>query len=273
MVKMGTVWDRTAEFLTDNLGALAPVALLAYFVPFSISGSFAEASVGARFDFQLMLQLINLAFGVLAVWGSLTIIAMVFDVEPRGAGSVGLRWLVPAVLVSAVLLVAFVAVCAPIAWALSANGYDFDAALRGGQPEMPLTVELPVLLYAVAICVLLLWTTARLIVINPVIVAEKKMFASLARSWAMTRGAALPIVGVILLYLLVSMVAVLATKTVFGSIFQLIAGAPTSPVSLSRVLTSVMVAAVQTGFTVIAPVFTAKLYLALKQRESAAAAA
>jgi hypothetical protein len=40
MVKMSTVWDRTAEFLSDNIGAIVPVALLAFFVPASIGGSF-----------------------------------------------------------------------------------------------------------------------------------------------------------------------------------------------------------------------------------------
>jgi hypothetical protein len=273
MVKMGTVWDRTAEFLTDNLTALVPVSLLAYFVPFSIRGNFAYASEGARLDFQLVLQLVALGFAVLAVWGSLTIIAMVFDSEPRSAGGVGARRLPAALLVSVLLLGVFLVLCAPVAWALTAFDFNLEAMMQGGQAAMPPVIEWPVALYLVVVLGVALWASARLLVLNPVIVAEKRMFGALARSWALTRGLTWPILGVILLYLLVSTVAVLATQMVFGSIFQLVAGEPTSAVSLSRVLTSVMVAAVQTGFTVIVPVFTAKLYQALTQREAAAAAA
>jgi len=54
----------------------------------------------------------------------------------------------------------------------------------------------------------------------------------------------------------------LATQLVFGSIFRLVAG-QSDGLSLSNILTSVMVAAVQAGFTVIVPVFSAKLYQAL----------
>ena len=39
MVNMGNVWDRTTEFLSDNLGAVVPIALLTIFVPQSISGA------------------------------------------------------------------------------------------------------------------------------------------------------------------------------------------------------------------------------------------
>jgi hypothetical protein len=66
MVKMGTVWDRTAEFLTDNLTAIVPIALLAFFVPFSIQGNFAHIRDGANPGFALTLQLVSLAFGLAA---------------------------------------------------------------------------------------------------------------------------------------------------------------------------------------------------------------
>jgi hypothetical protein len=272
MVKIGTVWERTAEFLTDNLGALLPVSLLAYFVPFSIRGNFAYVSEGARLDFQLVLQLVGLGFAVLAVWGSLTIIAMVFDTDPRNAGGVGVRRLPAALAVSVVLLLVLMLFCAPIAWAFSAYGYDLGAVMQGAVPAIPAAVGWPLALYAIAVATLTLWATARLVVLNPAIVAEKKWFGAVARSWGLTRGLTWPVIGVILLYALVSSVAVLATQLVFGSVFQLVAGSADSGLSLSRVLTSVMVAAVQTGFTMIVPVFTAQLYLALLQREAAARA-
>ena len=53
---------------------------------------------------------------------------------------------------------------------------------------------------------------------------------------------------------------------VFGSIFKLIAGSD-GGMSLSSVLTSVMTAVVGTALSVVVPVFTAKLYLALDAAE------
>ncbi|HWU96609.1 MAG TPA: hypothetical protein VN029_13500, partial [Sphingomonas sp.] len=90
MAKMGTVWDRTAEFLSDNLGAVLPVALLAFFVPASIEGSFQAAKTGAGPGLILSLYLVQLAFGILSLWGSLTIVAMALDMaDARGAGAIG----------------------------------------------------------------------------------------------------------------------------------------------------------------------------------------
>ena len=36
---MSTVWDRTAEFLSDNLAALTPIVLLGIFVPLTLLGN------------------------------------------------------------------------------------------------------------------------------------------------------------------------------------------------------------------------------------------
>ena len=42
MISMGSVWDRTAEFLSDHLGTILPIALLAIFVPAVVSRHFRE---------------------------------------------------------------------------------------------------------------------------------------------------------------------------------------------------------------------------------------
>jgi hypothetical protein len=262
MLKMGTVWDRTAEFLTDNLATLLPIGLFAFFVPFSIRGNFAYAAESAGFEFQLVLQLVSLGFAILAVWGSLAITAMVLDSGAgASAGTTGTKRLLPALAVAVTMLAALLLAWAPAAIVIGIYGYDFEAAFTS-------PFGWPLALYCVVAVAFALWFSARMMLVNPVIVAEKSIFGAIPRSFRLTRGVTLPIVGVLLLYILVSLVAVLATQIVFGSIFALLAGAPDSPVSLSRVLTSVMVAAVQTGFTMIVPVFTANLYLALTQREA-----
>ncbi len=265
MVKMGTVWDRTAEFLSDNVAVLLPIALLAFFVPASIEGNFQAAMRDAGPELILALRLLQLAFGILSLWGSLTIAAMALDMAPDAgaAGRIGRARLLPALAVSIAMIVAILLLVLPIPLALMANGYDMTAIARGQSVEMSGAMAGGIALYGLALLALLLWLSARLFVTTPVIVREKRMFSALGQSWKLTRGLALRIVGVILLFVLVAWVSMLAAGTVFGSIFTLVAGGGGDGVSLSGVLTSIVVAAVQTGFTVLVPAFTAKLYLAL----------
>jgi len=261
MIKMGTVWDRAAEFLTDNLPAILPIALLAYFVPLSIQGSFAPVIEDASPGLALVLHLITLAFAILSLWGSLTLAAMVLGIA-GDPGSIAVRRLLPALIVWIAVLAGFCLLFLPVILALIAGGADLDSMARGIRPAIPRVIAWPLVLYCLAALAVMLWTCARLIVVTPVIVAERRIFGALARSWRLTRGVTWRVIGVILLFAMVSLVAGLAAKTVFGSIFQLVAG-PGGGLSLTGVLTSVTVAAVQTAFSVIVPVFTAKLYQAL----------
>ncbi|WP_264941312.1 hypothetical protein [Sphingomonas caeni] len=264
---MGTVWDRTAEFLTDNFAAILPISLLAYFVPLSIQGSLEPVMENASAGLALTLSLIGLAFAGLVTWGWLAITAMALD-HPGDPGSVGLRRLVPALLVSVVTFGGICLLALPPILTVGVSGRGID--------DLSMSLPLPVLwalsIYCLLAIVAAVWLTARLILAYPVVVAEKAMFGAIPRSWRLTRGVALPIVGVTLLYAIVSTVATLATKLVFGSVFTLVAG-PGGALSLSSVLTSVMVAAVQTAFFALVPVFAAKLYQALIGAQHSAARA
>lgn len=264
MVKMGTVWDRTAEFLTDNIAAVLPIALLAFFVPASIEGNFQAAMDGATPQFVLALRLVQLAFGLLSLWGTLTITAMALDMAgSETAGKFAGKRFLPALLVAVVCLaVAFVALM-PIPAILGANGVDVMAIAQGRDFDLSPGLAGFVALYLIVLAALLLWIAARLMVTTPVIVREGRWLSALRQSWKLTRGMTWRIIGVILLFALISWVSILAANTVFGSVFALIAGGDRAGVSLAGVLTSIVVAAVQTGFTVLVPAFTAKLYLAL----------
>jgi membrane-anchored glycerophosphoryl diester phosphodiesterase (GDPDase) len=264
MAKMSTVWDRTAEFLSDNLGAILPVALLAFFVPASIEGSFQAAKASAGPALTLSLYLVQLAFGVLSIWGSLVITAMALDMaDARSAGAIARSRLVAALVVSVLLFAAMFLLATPIPIALQIAGYDMLAMARGELTSLSVQMASGIALYMLVLLALFLWIGARLFVVNAVIVREKRMFSALRQSWKLTRGRTLALVGVILLYALVSWVSILAANMVFGSIFALVAGGPAEGISLAGVLTSIVVAAVQTGFTVLVPAFGAKLYLAL----------
>lgn len=264
MVKMGTVWDRTAEFLTDNIAAILPVALLAFFVPASIEGNFQAAMDGASPGLILALQLIQIAFGALTVWGTLAVTAMAFDnADSENATKIAGKRLPAALLVAIVCFAAILALLLPIPVVLGANGVDVVAIAQGRDFELSTGLASFVALYLIAFVILFLWLGARLIVTTAVIVREGRWLSALSQSWKLTRGLTWRIIGVMILFVLLAWVSWLAANTVFGSVFALIAGGDRAGVNLAGVLTSIVVAAVQTGFTVLIPAFTAKLYLAL----------
>jgi hypothetical protein len=267
MVRMGTVWDRTAEFLGDNIATVLPVALLAFFVPASIQGNFAAVREGSGGALALTLHLLQLGFAVLQLWGSLAIAALALEIaSDRTAGQLAARRLGPALLVSIALLVGVLALTLPIPAVLAASGVDLVAVAERRDFEMPRAAAAFVALYLIALAPLLLWLGARLSLVTIVILRERRMFGAVPQSWRLTRGIGFRLFWVILLYAVVSWVAQLAAMTVFGSLFALVAGGEGSGVTLAGVLTAIVVAAVQTGFAVLAPVFTAKLYLALAAR-------
>lgn len=270
MVKMGSVWDRTAEFLSDNIATILPIALLAFFVPASIEGNFEAATVGASQGFMLLLYGLQLVFALISFWGGLVITTMALDIaSDRSAANIATRRFLPALIVSLVLLACVCVAALPIPLALAANGYDMAAIARGETAGMTLRMASFVALYLLVWLILLLWLAARLIVANAVVIRENRLLGAIGQSWSLTRGAAFRIVGVIFLFVIVSWVAELAAKTVFGSIFTLAAGNEGEGVTLASVMTSIVVAAVQSGFMVIPPAFTAKLYLALVARAGA----
>lgn len=273
MISMGTVWDRTAEFLSDNLGTIVPIALAAIFVPAAVSGSLAELNRGATPGLAAGLGLASLLLGIVTFWGQLAITALALDPSlGKGAVPAATRRLPAGLLVMIVLLVAALLLAIPVGVILALNGVDFSAATPGAMPQVPPAAALWVILYVLLLLPVALWLAARLAVVLPVLVGERLALGAIPRSWRLTRGVALKIAGVLILYAVVATVASLAATTAFGAIFTLIAGRGEDGLSLAAVLTGIIGGAVSTAFTVLGTAFTAKLFLALRDRKEAVAA-
>lgn len=270
MVVIGSVWDRTVEFISDNLSAVVPIALMGIFVPLSIYTSLAPLASGVAPGARSLIYCALLALSLWSLWGKLAITALALDPHagrPAATQMAGRR-LLPAIGISLVLLVAVVVATMPIWIMLQLSGFDFAAAASGHVTPPSDSVRGVVLLYALLLGVIFLWLGARLSVVLPTIVMERRGLAVLQRSFRLTRGSALKIVGVVLLYLIVAFVASKATQFVFGAIFNLLFGGE-GTVSLATILTSILVGVVATGFSVLAAAFCTKLYLALRDaRES-----
>lgn len=270
MVDIGAVWDRTVEFISDNLSAVVPIALVGIFVPLTVSASLAPLATGAPPGERSIVYSAMILLSLWSLWGKLGIVALALDPLGGRPGAVQMagRRLLPAVGASLLLLLGVVVTIAPIPIMLQFAGFDFAAAASGHAAEISGNVKGFAGLYGLLICALYFWVGARLCVILPTIVMEQRGFGVFARSFRLTRGIALKMIGVLLLYLTVSIVSQKAAQFVFGALLGLLFDGE-GPVSLPAVLTSILVGVVATAFTVLAAAFTARLYRALRDaRES-----
>jgi hypothetical protein len=264
MVNMGNVWDRTTAFLGEHLSAILPVVLLAIFVPSAVQASIAPLAAHSD-TARLSVNGASLLLSILSLWGQLGIVAWAIDPAGGrgGATRVASRRLVPMIGVALLLLLGALLLIVPIPVVLALSGYDLQAAMNGQQSAVPPDAAGFVLLYGVALLIVFLFLGSRLALVTPLVVAERRGAGVFARSYALTRGIAWKIIGVLVLLLIVATVSVLAARTVFGSILQLIAGGD-GDVTVATLLTAMIVSAVSTVFTVLACAFTAKLYLAAR---------
>jgi len=263
MVIMGNVWDRTTEFLSDNLGAVVPLALAAIFIPVSIKGNLQGLTTTA--GGTLLVQIVSLLLSLISYWGQLAIVALA--INPDGgrpaATTLATQRFPLAVLIGLISVIVLLVAVIPIPVALVQGGVDLQAMVSHQAVTIPPSTGTFVALYAIALVIVLLWLAARLVLISPVVIGERRGLGTFGRSFALTRGLTWRIIGVILLFGIVAIVAVLAAQTVFGSVLRIIFG-DDGTLGLASVLTSILVGAVVTILSVLAGAFTAKLYIAAR---------
>ncbi len=276
MFSMSSVWDRATEFVGDNLSAILPFALV-IIATATVQEITNQAVEGTAPTAMLAASCVLIVVSLFSVVARLAVIALAVDdnrsVGEAAALAIGRLF---AVLLLIVLLFAILGLLTvPMIVALVAGGVD-PQQLRSLNADaiaaLPMGVTLFELVYSLVLGVVLLWIGARLALLLPVMLVERRLFGALGRSFRLTRGYALRILGVLLLIGIVGGVAAMAARTVFGSVLRLALGGETA-FSIASVITAIVVAAVATVFTVIGDAFTGKLYAAARAAEHDTAAA
>jgi hypothetical protein len=270
---MSTVWDRTAEFLSDNLAALTPLVLLGIFVPLTLLGSLMPLMGASGQAGDITLGLLVLALSLVTSWASLAITALAFDPAAGRAPAVQTanRRLLPVLGIGLVTLLIVLILMAPVPIALAMSGVDLEALAAGKSPAGDTANGALAFsaLYAVSLALVLFWGYARfLVLVTPIMIMERRGLGVYARSFVLTRRIAWKVMGVLVLYAGVSWVASAAAKLVFGTVFSLLIGGE-GPLTLTTVLTQIAAAGVSTIFSVLAVAFIAKLYLAVRDAREA----
>lgn len=266
MARMSAVWDRTTNVLAGRAGILATIALLTVVLPSIVQVGTGTTTAGIG---QRLIGLV--AFG-LTTWGTLAMTAVASNpaVDHAAGLRIGARALPRALAVMLVLGIVAGLLFVPGIVLLMRSGFDFEAAARNDQVAAMANASMGgFVLYALVFSAVMIWAAARLILIYPVLANERVSLGAIRRSFTLTRGLALRIVAVLLIYLVVLSVAVFATHMVFGTVFRLALGAEQA--GLAAVLSGIVLAVVVAVFTVLQTVFAAQLYVAVRSPEASGA--
>ena len=277
-LSIGSVWDTAVEAVRGRLGLLVAIAALTLFLPGVIQAALllytggpgggepaAPTPTGAALRFALTLGLLALTF-----WGALAITAITGDpavdaVEARRRASARL---LPLLGVSLVLGLLMTLLFMPVLAALVGSGVDLAAMGSGAMPRLQPGVSMFIGLYSLVVTALLIWLLARLLPLVPAVLNERGGLRAIARSFRLTRGLALKLVGALLLYVIVLFVATKAAQWVTFIPLRLILGG--ERIGVAAFGAAVVAALIGAVFSLLAYAFTAQLYHRLVTRERAA---
>lgn len=266
MISMGSVWDRTVDVLRGRAAILAGIAFATLFLPGLLAGAVGML-LGVGPGTALARGLLNVATIALFVYGMLALTAVASDpaVDQAAAYRIAARRLGAALGLLLVLLVALPLLVMPAAVALAAAGATVTATgmvdVQRAAPG-PLAVAALVALVAAAVG---LWLSARLVPLFAVVVNERHGWRALRRSFALSRGHALRLIGVLILGGVLLLVATMAVYSVVGVALRLALG------SEARAAVAFGVAAagglISAAGSVVQAVFYTSFYAAAVARE------
>ncbi|WP_294323268.1 hypothetical protein [uncultured Sphingomonas sp.] len=275
MAKIGTVWDRAVDFVRDHGGQAMPVLLATQFAVPAISGSMNGLRTEATGGTAAALGLVSVVAALISLWGALYLIA--FAAQPDGqeqhrvALSLAKRRFLPMIGVSIVLMAILAVLAIPGVVLAVASGFDFTSVMNGVPPQPAEIARLGMaLLYFLALALVVLWVSARLLPINAVVALERRGVGAIRRAFDLTRGMTWKLIGVLILYAIVAGVAVSAAQFVVGGIVGLLTSS-SGALSPTIIATSIAVAAVSAALALYQSAFVGKLYRDIVGRQDDAA--
>jgi hypothetical protein len=262
MVRIGTVWDRTVDVLRGRLGILIPIAAVSLFLPSVLNTALAAFGPAGTGGMAILGAIIALAVLLANIWGQLAMLAVATHpaTTRADAGRQATARLLPALGVIIAMAVLFALALVPVVAVMMGAGVDLTRGNVAVQ-TLPAAVSGFIGIYSLVFLVVAFIAGARLILLNPVILNERRGLGAVMRSIRLTRGLTLKIVAVMILFGIVLLVPMLAVQAVVGLIARLILGADALPAI--AFLAGVAGAAVTSLFSVVAAAFTAQLYVAV----------
>lgn len=261
-IRMGNVWDRTVDVLQGRTSILASLAGLYFFLPSVISGAVSAWAGTEAGEPAIIARIVGLVASVLLIMGLLAVTAVASDpaVDRQRATRIAAPRLLPALGIILLLALIAVIVFVPVIALAVASGARMTAMGKVDMSQAQGGLMLAAFLYLVVGMILGLIVSAKLAPLMPVIVWERLGLRAVARAWRLTRGSTARLVGVILLYAILVLVAMAAASSITGIVARLILGADADAgVAFAVSVVSAVVSAIA---TVVQGVFYAQFYVA-----------
>ena len=279
-VKMSAVWDRAVEVMSGRTTMLVSIAALTLWLPtvvrtamaLSVGGPATAGGVPTPGTAGLLF-LVAVVVAVVTIAGQLALIAAASDpaTTRNEAFAIGFRRLPLtlglALLFGLAIFVLLIPMVVPIAAAVANPAALTSDGMRTAMAGISAGTRGFLGIYFLVLVAIMLWLTARLALLNPVIVNERQGVRSFARSFALTRGLTWKIIGLAILFGVVSGVVILATQSVVGIVFRLLLGGDNA--GLVLLLTTAVVAVATSAVTIVWTVFLAQLYVATREAHEA----
>lgn len=258
MPRISTIWDRTTEVLAGRAGILTTIAALLLFAP-AVAQAVLAATTGAE---SIVVSLWNIVALVLTIWASLSLTAVASDpaVTREGALATGLARLGAGLGILVIAMVIALLALVPGVLLLVAGGLKFLPTGKIDPASAAGTAALVGMLYFFVLSLVALWVSARLVPLFAIVVNERRGLGAFRRSFELTRGSTLKLIGVMILYAIVLFVVFAAATTVVGLILRLVLG--TEAAAAISIGVAVVAGVVTAGAAVVQNVFSAQFYVA-----------
>ena len=263
-LSISAAWDESKLIFARDGQLLTAVALALVALPSTINGLLNPAGVSPS-ETPWWIDLIAVLASLVALGGQLALIRLALgpSITVGGAIAHGMRRLPIYFLAVLMLVIALFLAAIPLALLLSALGVPIN------QRPVPMSPALGLVSIAVLIVVLIIGV--RLILSSSVASAEDVgPIQILKRSWRLTSGNFLPLLGFVLIFLVATIIVLTAVGSAMSVIIRLTLGAA-QPMSAAALVLALVSSLVSAAVTTVFAVMLARIYLQLAGRDGAEA--
>ena len=258
-ISMSAIWDESAALIRRESHLMVPVALATVGIGSVISGlTQPETPAGLN-----MIAVFGFLAGfTLEIIGNLAIMALALMPGMSVGESLNLAMarLLKTLIIIVSLMIAGFAMMIPVGIILKFSGSPISANMTA--EELPAAV----VLCALVVGMVVLYISARLLTLFAVVVDRNPpAIEAIKLSFASTRGIVAKIVGVVLLFFIVTLVVSGAVASISGIVFGMIGKAVGVPL-LGKGLTVLATGMVSALLSIVSTVFAAMLYRKLSSQ-------
>lgn len=257
-LSISRAWDESRQILARDGGLLASVALALFALPDIIAGVVSPSGEGTQ---SLSGRLLNFVVLFIGVIGQLAIVRLALGPSTTVGQAIshGARRFGSLFLAMLLLGVAVILLCVPVVMVLIALG-QMDA---NGQPSGSGSIVL------LALVGVLVFLTVKFMLMVSVASAEPiGPVAIVKRSWSLSNGHYLVLLGLEVLLLILAVVLMYAASAA-GYVIASVVGGDVTAYSLGALILAIIVGIAQGVFTIIATVMLARIYVQLANRDAA----